>query len=79
MNSEHLVQQASELLNRFGVVDQYQIIPRPSPNHLANTITILHRKSGAMRSYSTALSPESPQYWLVMLQQELAEGGFISS
>jgi hypothetical protein len=79
MDPERLVQQASELLNRFGVADQYQVIPRPSPNHLANTITILHRKSGTAKSYSTVLPSGSPRYWLVMLERELAEGTFSHS
>lgn len=68
-----LEKQASELLSRFGVADQYQVIPRPSPNRLANTITILHRKSGTAKSYSTAFPTESPRYWLVLLERELAE------
>ena len=76
LSKEVAEQQFSALMERYKRNGRYQIVCKSSPNGLVDQITILDLRSSANCSYSTVYPPESPRYWLTMMERALAEGTF---
>ena len=76
LSREFAEQQFTELMERYNCSDRYQMVWKSSPNGLVDQIAVLDLRSGGVSSYSAAHPPESPKYWLTIIERALAERTF---